>query len=412
MLVLCTLAREPLHGYAINTAIQELSGERLGRGSLSSALARLESKNLIEALDEPGRQRPLRLTAAGREVLERELQSTAQITQRMFEAAVPDRIGYQERLATMDLTRSHKRIMLDALALGPGHCAIDLGCGPGTDLAALAAAVTPAGSVLGVDSDPTMVERAHARSADLASVEVRQADVHDLPVADASLDRAWTDRVLQHVQNPERVLAEARRVLRPRGKAHGRGAGLRVFGLRPSERRDLTRLHPPPRRSGRSQRPDRAAVGPTGDAGGNRGQRGRADHPRPAASTGSRPDPRPATQRAAGHRGRLLQRASGSVVAGQAHTGTLLRRHDLLRRGRGAAAIALTRFHTQETPTRATAVHVPIRVRQCVRTCAHWPVSTRCDQRRHRVVRLELPGGGEFIGQVSEECFCRRFHSP
>lgn len=31
MLVLCTLARGPLHGYAINTAIQELSGERLGR---------------------------------------------------------------------------------------------------------------------------------------------------------------------------------------------------------------------------------------------------------------------------------------------------------------------------------------------------------------------------------------------
>lgn len=218
MLVLCTLARGPLHGYAINTAIQELSGERLGRGSLSGALARLEAKNLIEPLDEPGRQRPLRLTAAGREVLERELQSTARITQRMFEAAVPDRIGYQERLAAMDLTRSHKRIMLDALALSPGHRAIDLGCGPGADLAALAAAVTSSGSVLGVDNDPAMVERARARSADLASVEVRLADVHDLPVADASLDRAWTDRVLQHVQDPHRVLAEARRVLRPGGR--------------------------------------------------------------------------------------------------------------------------------------------------------------------------------------------------
>jgi ubiquinone/menaquinone biosynthesis C-methylase UbiE len=218
MLVLCTLARGPLHGYAINTAIQELSGERLGRGSLSGALARLEAKNLIEAVDAPGRQRPLRLTAAGREVLERELQSTARITQRMFEAAVPDRIGYQERIAAMDLTRSHKRVMLDALALGAGHCAVDLGCGPGTDLAAFATAVTPSGSVLGIDNDPAMVERARTRSADLASVEVRQADVHDLPLADASLDRAWTDRVLQHVQDPQQVLAEARRVLRPGGR--------------------------------------------------------------------------------------------------------------------------------------------------------------------------------------------------
>ena len=218
MLVLCALARGPLHGYAINTAVQELSGERLGRGSLSGALARLEAKNLIEPLDEQGRQRPLRLTAAGRERLERELHSTAWITQRMFEAAVPDRIGYQERLAAMDLTRSHKRIMLEALAVNAGDRAIDLGCGPGTDLAALAAAVAPSGSVLGVDSDPAMVERARVRSAGLASVEVRQADVHDLPVDDDAFDRAWTDRVLQHTNDPDRALAEARRVLRPGGR--------------------------------------------------------------------------------------------------------------------------------------------------------------------------------------------------
>jgi DNA-binding PadR family transcriptional regulator len=79
MLVLCALAGGPLHGYAINTAVQELTGERLGPGSLYGALTRLESKQLIEFLDEQGRQRPVRLTPQGRAVLEEQLRSMARV---------------------------------------------------------------------------------------------------------------------------------------------------------------------------------------------------------------------------------------------------------------------------------------------------------------------------------------------
>jgi DNA-binding PadR family transcriptional regulator len=78
-LVLCALADGPLHGYAINTAIEELTGERLGAGSLYGALTRLEAKGLIESLEGQGRQQPVRLTPAGREVLERELKTMARI---------------------------------------------------------------------------------------------------------------------------------------------------------------------------------------------------------------------------------------------------------------------------------------------------------------------------------------------
>lgn len=78
-LVLCALADGPLHGYAINVAIEELAGERLGPGSLYGALARLESKRLIEPLDGQGRQRPVQLTSLGREVLERELRAMARV---------------------------------------------------------------------------------------------------------------------------------------------------------------------------------------------------------------------------------------------------------------------------------------------------------------------------------------------
>jgi DNA-binding PadR family transcriptional regulator len=79
LLVLCALAEGPLHGYAINTALERLTGERLAPGSLYGALTRLEAKGLIEASDGTGRQRPVRLTGEGRELLERELRSMARV---------------------------------------------------------------------------------------------------------------------------------------------------------------------------------------------------------------------------------------------------------------------------------------------------------------------------------------------
>ncbi|HEX4221869.1 MAG TPA: helix-turn-helix transcriptional regulator [Pseudonocardiaceae bacterium] len=80
-LVLCALADGPLHGYAINTAIEALTGERLGPGSLYGALTRLEAKQLIEPVAEQGRQRPVQLTAEGRQVLERELRAMARVAE-------------------------------------------------------------------------------------------------------------------------------------------------------------------------------------------------------------------------------------------------------------------------------------------------------------------------------------------
>lgn len=80
-LVLCALADGPLHGYAINTAIEELAGRRLGPGSLYGALTRLEAKGLIEPIDGTGRQHPVRLTPSGRAVLERELRSMARVAE-------------------------------------------------------------------------------------------------------------------------------------------------------------------------------------------------------------------------------------------------------------------------------------------------------------------------------------------
>jgi DNA-binding PadR family transcriptional regulator len=84
MLVLTVLANGPLHGYAINAAIEELTGTKLGPGSLYGALARLEARDLIRPADDPAageRHRTMLLTDAGREALRVELQQMARVSQ-------------------------------------------------------------------------------------------------------------------------------------------------------------------------------------------------------------------------------------------------------------------------------------------------------------------------------------------
>ncbi|WP_225849241.1 methyltransferase domain-containing protein [Streptomyces sp. HPF1205] len=140
------------------------------------------------------------------------------MTSPAFETTGPGRITYLDRLAASDLGRSYKRRMLGELGVRAGQIVLDLGCGPGTDLTALAEAVGGAGTVIGVDHDEAMVETARTRTAGLPGVDVRLGDIHDLALPDRAADRARTDRVLQHVADPVRALAEIRRVLRPGGR--------------------------------------------------------------------------------------------------------------------------------------------------------------------------------------------------
>ncbi len=123
------------------------------------------------------------------------------------------------RIANSGVGRAYKDLAAGELAIAPGHVVLDLGCGPGADLLAFAAAAGDGGRVIGLDSDPEALAKARARVADLAHVEVIEADLHAIGLPDTSIDRVHTDRVLQHVADPAAALTEARRVLRPSGRA-------------------------------------------------------------------------------------------------------------------------------------------------------------------------------------------------
>jgi DNA-binding PadR family transcriptional regulator len=69
VLVLISLAEAPKHGYAMTEDIAVLADVRLGPGTLYGAIARLESRGLIEAIQSEDRRNPYRITPLGERAL-------------------------------------------------------------------------------------------------------------------------------------------------------------------------------------------------------------------------------------------------------------------------------------------------------------------------------------------------------
>ncbi|HEY8340131.1 MAG TPA: class I SAM-dependent methyltransferase [Egibacteraceae bacterium] len=92
-----------------------------------------------------------------------------------------------------------------------GARVVDAGCGEGDGTAMLAETAT----VTGIDRDGDVL--AHARRSH-PGVAFVQGDVCALPLPDASVDAVVSLQVVEHVAAPERMVAEAARVLRDGGE--------------------------------------------------------------------------------------------------------------------------------------------------------------------------------------------------
>jgi len=127
----------------------------------------------------------------------------------------------EERAQALDQIQVNEALV-DALAPVAGEQVLEVGCGSGVLCRQIALGVVPVGKVTGVDISPEFLRIAqdYTASADLSTTiqwGAGQAEV--LPFRDASFDAVFAARLLLHISDPQAVLNELVRVVRPGGRA-------------------------------------------------------------------------------------------------------------------------------------------------------------------------------------------------
>ena len=109
---------------------------------------------------------------------------------------------------------------LEAMAIDQATTVLDVGCGTGVAARAIATRPGFAGTVLGIDLSPHLVEAARQFAvAEGVSERVRfqVGDTRNLDLPDGAFDAVVAHTLISHVDDPQAVLAEARRVVKPEG---------------------------------------------------------------------------------------------------------------------------------------------------------------------------------------------------
>jgi SAM-dependent methyltransferase len=125
----------------------------------------------------------------------------------------------QQRLAeTSDLYR-RRLAVLDALDARPGERILEVGCGAGALLPAIASAVGSSGRVGGIDISADQIAVARRRCADQPNIETAVRDVRQLPYGSNSFDAVVAVQVIEYLDNPRQALTELRRIATDRARA-------------------------------------------------------------------------------------------------------------------------------------------------------------------------------------------------
>lgn len=138
-------------------------------------------------------------------------------SERLFRITAP----IYDRLTNHELWRRQNVALLEHLPARVDH-ALDLGCGTGVGTLAVAEALPAHTQVVGLDLTPGMIERARGYQAEskLGAERVRfeVGDATAMRFPDGAFDAVMANSFLYLVPEPDRVLAEIHRVLRPGGR--------------------------------------------------------------------------------------------------------------------------------------------------------------------------------------------------
>ena len=100
---------------------------------------------------------------------------------------------------------------LEELQVKQNETIVDIGCGTGNFTQALLKKLSPSGRVIAVDISPKMIAAAKSKVND-TRVEWHVTAANCLPLSTASCDRIFCYSVWPHFDNPDKVVAELKRV--------------------------------------------------------------------------------------------------------------------------------------------------------------------------------------------------------
>lgn len=114
------------------------------------------------------------------------------------------------------------RLLLDAAGVRSGQRVLEIGCGTGNLITALARR-TPGVDAVGIDPDPAALRRARRKAAKAgAEIRFEVAFAARLPLPDDHVDHVLSSLMMHHLDDTgrEQALREVARVLRPGGRLH------------------------------------------------------------------------------------------------------------------------------------------------------------------------------------------------
>ncbi len=114
--------------------------------------------------------------------------------------------------------RASERALSSIRLLGDHHLVVDMGCGSGRAVHALAAAAPPHTQFVGIDPAENMCRVAAQKTALQKGVQIRQGSFENIPLESASVDYLYSILAFHWVTDLAASVAELARVLKPNGE--------------------------------------------------------------------------------------------------------------------------------------------------------------------------------------------------